>query len=77
MKKSYFRTNFTNSQDEAEDDDEWGSYTVGEMMTKTITEANEETGEKSKNIKINNIWRKLFHIRHAVNIKHTDSSYTI
>ena len=37
--KSYFRTNFTNSQDEAEDDDEVGSYTVGEMMTKTITEA--------------------------------------
>ena len=50
--KSYFRTNFTNSQDEAEDDDEVGSYTVGEMMTKTITEANEETGEKAKTSKL-------------------------
>ena len=50
--KSYFRTNFTNSQDEAEDDDEVGSYTVGEMMTTTITEANEETGEKAKTSKL-------------------------
>lgn len=50
--KSYFRTNFTNSQDEAESDDEVGSYTVGEMMTKTITQANEETGEKAKTSKL-------------------------
>lgn len=46
--KSYFRTNFSNSQDAAESDDQVGSFTVGAMMTKTLSEANEETGEKAK-----------------------------
>ena len=50
--KSYFRTNFSNSQDAAESDDQVGSFTVGAMMTKTLSEANEETGEKAKTSKL-------------------------
>ena len=50
--KSYFRTNFANSQDSAESDDEVNSFTVGAMMTKTLSEANEENGEKAKTSKL-------------------------
>ena len=50
--KSYFRTNFSNSQDTAEADDEVNTFTVGAMMTKTLSEANEETGEKAKTSKL-------------------------
>ena len=45
--KSYFRTNFANSQDSPETDDEVNSFTVGAMMTKTLSEANEENGTKA------------------------------
>ena len=45
---SYFRTNFTNTSDNAQADEETGSFTVGALMEKTLTEANEETGEKAK-----------------------------
>ena len=50
--KSYFRTNFANSQDSPETDDEVNSFTVGAMMTKTLSEANEENGEKAKTSKL-------------------------
>lgn len=49
---SYFRTNFTNTSDSAQADEETGSFTVGALMEKTITEANEETGEKAKTSKL-------------------------
>ena len=49
---SYFRTNFTNTSDSAQADEEKGSFTVGALMEKTITEANEETGEKAKTSKL-------------------------
>ena len=42
---SYFRTNFNNQSDAAADDEETGTFVVGAEMTKTIKEANEETGE--------------------------------
>lgn len=44
-KDSYFRTNFNNSNDQATDGEEKGTFVVGAEMTKTITEADEETGE--------------------------------
>ena len=50
--KSYFRTNFANSQDSPETDDEVNSFTVGAMMTKTLSEANEENGKKAKTSKL-------------------------
>ncbi len=45
---SYFRTNFYLTSDEPQEGEEKKSYTVGQMMTKTLTEANEETGEPAK-----------------------------
>ena len=50
--ESYFRTNFENQQDEAQSDDEVGSFTLGVQMEKTLTEANEETGEPAKTSKL-------------------------
>ena len=50
--KSYFRTNFEHQDDSAQSDDEVGSFTVGALMTKTIAEANEETGEEAKTSKL-------------------------
>lgn len=50
--ESYYRTNFTYSSDNAQEDEETGSFTVGALMEKTITEANEETGEKAKTSKL-------------------------
>lgn len=44
---AYFRTNFNNQQDEAAEDEETGSFLVGAELDKTITEANEETGEQA------------------------------
>lgn len=49
---SYFRTNYTNTSDSAQADEEKGSFTVGALMEKTITDANEETGEKAKKSKL-------------------------
>lgn len=46
--KSYFRTNFNNAQDSKAEGEEEGSFLVGAELVKTITEANEETGEKAK-----------------------------
>lgn len=46
--EAYFRTNFTNTSEEAQSDDQIGTHIIGQLMTKTLTEANEETGEKSK-----------------------------
>ncbi len=48
--KSYFRTDFINTQNENEEDTQ--SYTVGALMTKTIKEANEETGEQAQTSKL-------------------------
>ena len=48
--KSYFRTDFLNTQNENEEDTQ--SYTVGTLMTKTIKEANEETGEQAQTSKL-------------------------
>ena len=45
---SYFRTNFYNSSNEKTDEDEAGPFLVGVELDKTISEANEETGEKEK-----------------------------
>ena len=42
---AYFRTNFNNSSTTAVDGEEIGSFVVGAELEKTITEANEETGE--------------------------------
>ena len=47
--KSYFRTDFTNTQNSGE---ETQSYTVGALMTKTIKEENEETGEQAQTSKL-------------------------
>ena len=45
---SYFRSNFYNSSSEKSDEDEAGPFLVGVELDKTITEANEETGEQEK-----------------------------
>ena len=45
---AYFRTNFNNSATTAEEGEETGSFVVGAELEKTITEANEETGEQAK-----------------------------
>ena len=44
---SYFRSNFSNSNAAKSDEDEAGPFLVGAELDKTITEANEETGEKA------------------------------
>lgn len=43
--KAYFRTNFENSTDNIQSGEEEASFLVGAQFNKTITEANEETGE--------------------------------
>ncbi len=51
--EAYFRKNFSLQADEPQEgDDETGSFTVGQMMTKTLSEANEETGESAKTSKL-------------------------
>ena len=45
---SYLRTNFYITSDEPQAQEEKKSYTVGQMMKKTLSEANEETGESAK-----------------------------
>lgn len=50
--ESYFRTNFENESDDAQPDEQKGAFTVGALMEKTITKANEETGEKAKTSKL-------------------------
>lgn len=45
---SYYRSNFYLTSNEPQADEEKKSYTIGQMMEKTITEANEETGERAK-----------------------------
>ena len=50
--KSYFRSNFNNNNNNATEGEEVASFTVGAQMEKTITEANEETGEKAKTSKL-------------------------
>lgn len=45
---AYFRSNFNNSANEATSEDETGPFVVGAELEKTITEANEETGEVAK-----------------------------
>lgn len=42
---AYFRTDFTNTTDNAEEGEEKTAFLVGAQFDKTITEANEETGE--------------------------------
>ncbi len=49
---SYFRTNFNNQSNAAADDEETGTFVVGTEMTKTIKEANEETGESEVTSKL-------------------------
>lgn len=44
---AYFRTNFNNSSASAEEGEETGSFLVGAELEKTITDANEETGESA------------------------------
>ena len=44
---AYFRTNFNNSSTTAVEGEETGSFVVGAELEKTITEANEETGESA------------------------------
>ncbi len=45
---AYFRTNFNNSSTTATDGEETGSFVVGAQLEKTLTEANDETGEEAK-----------------------------
>ena len=49
---SYFRTNFSNSNANKSDEDEAGPFLVGAELEKTITEANEETGEQAVTSKL-------------------------
>lgn len=49
---SYFRTNFNNQSNAAADNEETGTFVVGTEMTKTIKEANEETGESEVTSKL-------------------------
>lgn len=44
---AYFRTSFNNSSTTAAEGEETGSFVVGAELEKTITEANEETGESA------------------------------
>ncbi len=45
---AYFRTNFSNESSSPEDGEETKSFVVGAQLEKTISEENEETGEKAK-----------------------------
>lgn len=45
---AYFRTNFNNSSASVAEGEETGTFVVGAQLEKTITEANEETGEQAK-----------------------------
>lgn len=45
---SYYRNNFSIQSDEPTTDEERGSFLVGVELDKTISDANEETGEKAK-----------------------------
>lgn len=47
-KNAYFRKNFSINSDSATSDEEVATFIVGAEMDKTISEANEETGEKEK-----------------------------
>lgn len=47
-KGSYFRTDFTIQTDSALDNEDKGEFLVGVELSKTISEANEQTGEKGK-----------------------------
>ena len=49
---AYFRTNFNNQQNSAVEGEETGSFVVGAELDKTITEANEETGEQAVTSKL-------------------------
>ena len=49
---SYFRTNFYNSNTAKSEEDEAGPFLVGAELEKTITEANEETGEQAVTSKL-------------------------
>lgn len=44
---AYFRVNFTNTSNSAQEGEEKKSFLIGAQFDKTISEANEETGEKS------------------------------
>lgn len=44
---SYFRTDFTNESSSPSSNEEKGTFVVGTELEKTITEENEETGEKA------------------------------
>ena len=43
---AYFRTNFANSTNSAQEGEEKGAFLVGAKLDKVITEANEEVGQK-------------------------------
>ena len=43
---AYFRTNFENNSDKAQDGEETGAFLVGAQFNKIVTEANEETDTK-------------------------------
>ena len=49
---AYFRTNFENSSDAAQEGEEKAAFLVGGQFDKTITVANEETGEKEVKSKL-------------------------
>lgn len=50
--KSYFRTNFQNTNDQVAEGEEMGPFLVGAKLEKTVAEANEETGETQKTAKL-------------------------
>ncbi len=50
--EAFFRTNFYVMSDEHQEGEEQASFTVGQMMTKTLADANEETGEQAKTSKL-------------------------
>ena len=45
---AYFRTNFNNQSNQAQEGEETGEFLVGVKLDKTIKEANEETNEQAK-----------------------------
>ena len=50
--KAYFRTNFKNQSNSAQDGEEKGAFLVGAQFDKTVTEANEETDTKEVKSKL-------------------------
>ena len=50
--KAYFRTNFENSSDEAQQGEQQEAFLVGAQFNKVISKANEETGEKEISSKL-------------------------